>query len=279
VTVALAVKVFDGIVLATDSATTFGLQDGDHQVYNSADKIFQLHRRRPVGAMTWGLGAIGAASISTLAKDLRTRFMGKDPLRPDWALDDGYTIEGVAIRLIEMMYDLFDSTYGSLPPDPNLGLGFLVAGYSDGSASPEAWKVIIDNSGTVPVPELEAGADGTGYLVYAQPQAVLRLFTGIDPSLREAVVMGAPEEVRPDLETLINSATIYPAPPPMPLADAVALAKFLVDVTIGFRRFTPGADTVGGPVEVAAISRHERFKWISRKHYYPADLNPEDPHT
>src|SRR4051812_32504943 len=95
VTVAVAVKVYDGIVLAADSATTSQLADGSHQVYNNANKVFQLHRTKPVGAMTWGLGSIGSASIATLAKDIRQRFMGLDAQHTDWELDDSFTVHGV----------------------------------------------------------------------------------------------------------------------------------------------------------------------------------------
>ena len=59
----------------------------------------------------------------------------------------------------------------------------------------------------------------------------------------------------------------------MPLQDAIDLAIFLVDVTIRHSQFFPGAQVVGGPIEVAAISRHENFKWIQRKHYYRQELN------
>ena len=48
VTVAVAVKVFDGIVLATDSATTLPLGESAAQVYNGADKLFHLHREYPL---------------------------------------------------------------------------------------------------------------------------------------------------------------------------------------------------------------------------------------
>jgi hypothetical protein len=100
-TVAVWVKVYDGIALATDSATTVQLP-GSHQVYNNADKIFHLHRELPIGAMTWGLGQIGPASISTVSKSLRLRLMGRDPLSPHWELDENYTVERVAQRVAEM---------------------------------------------------------------------------------------------------------------------------------------------------------------------------------
>jgi hypothetical protein len=48
--------------------------------------------------------------------------------------------------------------------------------------------------------------------------------------------------------------------------------------TIGYTHYLLGPDVVGGPVEVAAISRHEKFKWVSRKHYYLNEMNPEAPH-
>lgn len=138
-TVGVVVKVWDGLVLATDSATTMPLQDGGAQVYNSANKIFHLHRGLPVAAMTWGLGSIGSASISTLAKDLRRRLMGQDPDFRGWELDpSSYTIQGVAERLVEHFYDeLFSQVFASDAPGSTLGM--LIAGYSSGSGLAEAW--------------------------------------------------------------------------------------------------------------------------------------------
>lgn len=60
----------------------------------------------------------------------------------------------------------------------------------------------------------------------------------------------------------------------MPVQDAIDLAEFLVDTTKGFFRFKLGADTVGGDTDIAVVTRHEGFKWIKRKHYYPHHLNP-----
>lgn len=95
---AVWVKVFDGIVLSTDSATTLAHPLGE-QVYNNADKIFNLHRALPVAAMTWGLGHIGPASISTLSKTLRPRLMGRDPGYVTWKIDiNDYTVEQIALK-------------------------------------------------------------------------------------------------------------------------------------------------------------------------------------
>ncbi|MDP1858326.1 MAG: hypothetical protein Q8K82_06640 [Gemmatimonadaceae bacterium] len=60
----------------------------------------------------------------------------------------------------------------------------------------------------------------------------------------------------------------------MPLQDAIDLVKYMVDVTVGFVRFIPGAPTGVEPTDVAAITRHEGFRLVRRKHYYSSDLSP-----
>lgn len=279
-TVVVGVKVFDGLVIAADSATTLQLPDGSHQVYNNANKIFHLHRKYPVAAATWGLGVIGSASISTLAKDLRRRFMGADSTHADWALQDDYTIRGVAERLRDFMFDELYAPQVSSGQQPPSFLGLLVAGYQEDPGQgyhSEIWTLGIEDPTTRPMPQLEAGGVQVGWVTYAIQQAVMRLFNGFDPDLPAALhgVTDPGEHVA--INQVLDSFRRQPVPPAMPFADAIALARFLADTTIGYTHFLLGPDVVGGPVEVAGISRHEGFRWISRKHYYPADLNPKDP--
>ena len=40
------------------------------------------------------------------------------------------------------------------------------------------------------------------------------------------------------------------------------------------RRVTPASETVGGPVDVAVISKGDGLVWMKRKHYNAAELNP-----
>jgi hypothetical protein len=62
----------------------------------------------------------------------------------------------------------------------------------------------------------------------------------------------------------------------MPVQDAIDLARFLVETTGGYVRFCVSKQpkTVGGLVEIATITKHEGFKWVQRKHFYPTLLNP-----
>ena len=79
---------------------------------------------------------------------------------------------------------------------------------------------------------------------------------------------------------MMNEMALGLFEPPMPIQDAIDLTEFLAETAVKHSRFTPGAATVGGSIEIAAITKHEGFKWVRRKYYYSRDLNPEeDPHA
>lgn len=274
-TVAVVVKVYDGMALATDSATTLG---GVGQVWNSANKLFHLHRQYPVAAMTWGMGSIGPASIATLAKDLRRRFMGRDPTHPDWELGPGYTMEQVTDRLVDMMFGELYSKVVTKTKGGDATLGMFVGGFSDGLASAEGRVVIFEDPAVRPTPHVFVDVDGVGWGAFATPWPAHRLVSGIDPALQDAVVPLLQPGMEQDFDNLVESFRRPIVHPAMPFGDAIALARYLAQVTAGYSRFWLGIDTVGGPIDIAGITRYEGFKWIERKHYYPAHLNPEDPH-
>jgi len=59
----------------------------------------------------------------------------------------------------------------------------------------------------------------------------------------------------------------------MPKVELAKMAEALVELTSMKRKVTVGVETVGGPVDVAIISKSEGFVWIKRKHYFPPELN------
>ena len=275
-TIALAIKVNEGLVLAADSATTLalgGIVNGDPNnalIYDNANKVMNLHRDLPIGMVTWGLGSVGIQSISSLAKDLRKRFMGSDA---HWHLDPStFSMVTVAQRVKQFFHDeRLMPQQASVPASSTLGI--FVGGISAGSSAAEAF--VIETDGVTcpgPVPVLPGTSDA---FWAGQPEAISRLLLGVSPQLGQALEnLGVSSADVPKYVEAIKQQTNIPLlTPPMPIQDAIDLAAFLVDTTIKFTKFRPGYNTVGGPIEIAAITQHEGFKWVQRKHYYETTLN------
>ncbi len=248
-------------------------------IYNNANKVFNLYKGLPIGAMTWGLGSIGPASIATLAKDLRRRFMGEDSRFPGWEIDpENYSIEDVAIKAREFLYtgryDAVESAAAQQgTPAPHLG--FLVAGYSSGDDEPKSFVIALGEGGTPGLNEVVPDEAGAAW--WGQPDAIARILGGMSIAFPDALVnlgivpnqgdaLALYETVRSQLNPQMVTAA-------MPIQDAIELAEFLVHATIQIVRFSPGNPTVGGPIEIATITKHEDFKWVQRKHFFDTRLN------
>jgi hypothetical protein len=61
----------------------------------------------------------------------------------------------------------------------------------------------------------------------------------------------------------------------LPKDELANLAESLVSLTSLKRRVSSDAETVGGPIDVALISKGDGFVWIKRKHYFSTELNPQ----
>jgi len=61
----------------------------------------------------------------------------------------------------------------------------------------------------------------------------------------------------------------------LPKDELAAMAESLVSLTSFKRKVTMGSETVGGPIDVAVISKGDGFIWVKRKRYFKADLNPQ----
>jgi hypothetical protein len=60
----------------------------------------------------------------------------------------------------------------------------------------------------------------------------------------------------------------------LPKNELSNMAESLVNLTSLKRKVSTEEETVGGPIDVAVISKGDGFIWIKRKHYFSPDLNP-----
>jgi hypothetical protein len=61
----------------------------------------------------------------------------------------------------------------------------------------------------------------------------------------------------------------------LPKDELASMAEALVNLTSLKRRVSTDAETVGGPTDVAVISKGDGFIWVRRKHYFDQNLNPD----
>jgi len=61
----------------------------------------------------------------------------------------------------------------------------------------------------------------------------------------------------------------------LPMDELASLAESLVNLTSLRRRVSLEQESVGGPIDVAVISRGDGLVWIKRKHYFPGELNQQ----
>ena len=60
----------------------------------------------------------------------------------------------------------------------------------------------------------------------------------------------------------------------LPKDEIAAMAEALVNLTKFRRRVTTDRETVGGPIDVAVITKGDGFVWVKRKHYFAPEYNP-----
>lgn len=269
-TISISIKINDGVVLASDSASTVSSPQGVLNVYNAANKIFNLRKGLPIGAITWGLGNIGHASIETVAKDFRAEAW--DALDPT-----NYTMEEVAEEFATYVYDRYREVFEDVDQTP--GLGFMVVGYPSGGDLAEEFLIRIGEGGREG-PERAREREEVGLTWNGEVEPITRLHFGLSNTtgniLQDALGLDD-DRTEQVINHLMEEQRVPLVVPSMPIQDAIDLGKFLVDFVVRFSRYRPGHQTVGGPIEIAAVTKHEGFRWAQRKHDHRRELNPHNP--
>ena len=119
---------------------------------------------------------------------------------------------------------------------------------------------------------------------FAQKDVTLNLLRGILPNYRmelESKLIGKfdKKEVASILQDVDKTVWDNHTKPIMdvveilPKDELASVARTLVNLTSFMRHVSYGIETVGGPVDVAVISKKDGFIWIDRKHYFEIEKN------
>jgi hypothetical protein len=274
--VAIVVKVSEGLVLGADSAATIaarvetpqGAQEGVVKTYYNAKKLLQVGEL-PIGVLTWGIGQIGLRTIESLVREWEHDQHWQSQADYDAHHKDEAASIGVK-ACADSLYQHLSKVYAEvdefqgLPEKRRPGLGVVVAGYSQGKFFPEIWRFAVPaDSETADQRPDRNGKPDFGASWFGSIDALVRLHWGRDDRAIAVITekFGIPEQdIRAALEPLQYQIPFAV----MPLQDAIEYAHYMINVAIGRYRFVLGPELCGGQTEIAAITQGE-FRWIAKK--------------
>ncbi len=284
-TIAVSVKVGEGLVLAADSTTSFFSGDVLAQSYHHARKVLQLGDY-PIGLLTYGLGQLAGRNLESLIAEFEQRDLAEfDP--------KNYTVRDIANTLHRFIAAKYDEAFPPLvrlplegeagapdgadappdapPPDPEpdrrMALGIVMGGYSAGEFFPDEFGMVVPYAPPTEVwPDIGERREQYGIRWWGQTRPIERLYLGCDTdAVNWFVENGVSEEDAWQYYSQLRDRLIWPIIyEGMPLQDAVDLAVYLVNVTIGHSRFAVGPPVCGGKIDVATITARG-FRWVSQK--------------
>ena len=94
----------------------------------------------------------------------------------------------------------------------------------------------------------------------------------------DKVAAGIPQSFQNTLESVARDVFADPIlerVSSLPKEELALMAEALVNLTAFKRRIAAEVETVGGPIDVAVISKGDGLIWIKRKHYFESSLNPQ----
>lgn len=255
----IAIKGAEGVVLAADSRVTLTAQrEGQLPLavnFDNATKLLGFSEpHNYVGVVTYGGAVIGLRTPHSFVPELEVELEGKKRL----AVED----YARAIR------DFFLAQWHKVMPSDYAGppITFIVGGYDKGAAYGRIFLVDIPYS---PEPvEQNPGDTNFGMTWGGQLQIASRIIHGYDPAI--------PEILRSELELddkkvgellqkfkqKLEFSIPYQV---LPLQDCVDLAAFMVQTTMDAQGLAIGLRGVGGPIDVAIITRTNGLKYVRRK--------------
>lgn len=101
------------------------------------------------------------------------------------------------------------------------------------------------------------------------PQALIDVVNGVDVDAKAKKFSNGIEE----FIKLNHTDKLLEAIGYLSKEDLAEIAENMVSMTYLNRRFTSQEESVGGPVDVAVITKGDGFVWIKRKHYFDAGIN------
>jgi len=264
----IAFKGPEGIVLAADSRVTLNAETppiaGKSRIFTStfdnATKLLRVNKQTHVGAVTYGLGALGQTEPRTAHSFLPEFEASLIEKHQERRLSVEEFSKELSDFFLAQWHERMPKDYKDEP------LIFLIGGYDENAPYGRVFQVTIPYK---PEPfETSAGPGDFGVTWGGQLDFATRLLTGFDPHLPAIIQqeLKISDEQKDELANKLKNNLTLPIPYQfLPLQDCVDLSIFLIKTTIELQKWSIGIRGVGGAIDVATITRTDGFTDIQRK--------------
>lgn len=267
----------------------------ERQVKLLANRVIRVELREIESAPL--LGGVDVGDIAVLARAMSTDFSAR--------IQDVFQKLPLSAASKAALRRIAANLLLRQGPWPDLAqTGVVIAGFGRCDYYPRSFHFMprarLDGKLYYTAPELSVVSDSLPAVVqaFAQHEMVRTFLEGIDPRFKQAVsawvgkilkgLVGIAPQLQPaapslmaDFEKAVEELSarefqndVIGTVAILPKDELAAMAESLVNLTSFKRRVTMSPESVGGPIDVAVVSRGDGFVWIKRKHYFESALNP-----
>jgi len=256
----VAIKGPEGIVLATDSRVTLEAQKKDGPsipvYFDNVTKLLSFSKpHNYVGCITYGMAVIGQRTAHSFVPEFEQQVLSKK--------------ERLSVKKYsEELSKFFAARWKETMPKEYKGpdMTFVVGGYDPDLPY---GKIFLFNIPSKPdIIQQHTGDTNFGMAWGGQLEIASRLIHGFDPALPDIVKQFLnldDKQVKP-LYNKLKENLMYPIPYiVLPLQDCVDLAILLIRTTIIAQRLALGIRGVGGQIDVVTITRTQGLQYVQQK--------------
>jgi len=279
------------VVIAADSALTVTQctdRGAEQRYFKGSNKIFQLSDHQPVGLMIFNssdilrvpweivsssfpsdLGAFAELGMLEVFKDPGSHLGSTGLVFAGFGDHDIFPAfcEYISCGIVAGKHVAIESEKAAITHDmPARIVSFAQKEMSETFSMGLSHDVYMSVMNTIDAGLTEFAAD----VLWAAG-----VKTGDVPKLEEKVIAARDEIGR---KILVEAGREHAMPlrrvlGVLPVDEMANLAETLINLQSLKEKVTKNSETVGGPVDVAMITKNEGFLWIKRKHFFDINLN------
>lgn len=225
--------------------------------YDNAQKVLKFTSHNYVGAVTYGEANVGLRTASSFIPEFEAKLA---PTR--------LSIDDFAQRLSDFYLQMWVTSPLPVPPDyKGDGMTFIVGGFNDGEPYGRVYVFTIPNS---PKPVELNPTPQFGITWGGQREFVDRILQGYDPRVMEiarTTLNLNPAQLQ-QFQQALSPLNMQVPIQFLSLQDCIDLAIFFLRTTMSAQKLSVGIRGVGGPIDIAIITRTDLFRFIQQKQLF-----------